>query len=180
MGPAGGACHRPRGGGPEGDGAFPGRSSGDGSSPPGSGSAEREPRPGRPLIGPAARSSRLAGAAAPDSGVEEKADAGEPSAPPHRDKLAAEALLRKRDLLRAELSGLKERVPRLKNVLERLRGSAEATPQAIEQIQTQLQQTIDAVSRLELQLPEIEAEVAKVKPPAAPEKTPPSKTPPAP
>lgn len=165
---------------PEGGNARPGASSVDGSSRPGAGSTERRPRPGLPPAGPAARSGRLASAAPPDSGTEDRAEAGEPSVPPHREKLAAEALLRKRDLLRSELSGLKERVPRLKNVLQRLRGSAEATPQAIEQIQTQLQQALDAVSRLERQLPEIEAEAAKVKKPAGPEKAEPSKNEPAP
>jgi hypothetical protein len=83
----------------------------------------------------------------------------DPTEPPNTAKLAAAATVRQRDLIKVQLAGLKERVPKLKGVLERLRKTGQGDPKALEQIQTQLQQAVDAIPRLERQLPELEEKV---------------------
>jgi hypothetical protein len=83
----------------------------------------------------------------------------DPTEPPNTARLAAAATVRQRDLIKVQLANLKERVPKLKGVLERLRKSGQSDPKALEQIQTQLQQSVDAIPRLERQLPELEEKV---------------------
>jgi len=133
--------------------------------------SDSEPKVLRPHAGSGAGSSAAGGGGEPDVGASATADLGEPHEPPHAAKLAADALVRQRDLVKTELAGLKERAPKLKAVLEKLRGSSEATPLAIQQIQTQLQQTVDALARLERELPDLERKVAGL-PKPAPEKPP--------
>jgi len=116
----------------------------------------------RPGTGSAAGTSVGSGTASGTEPEEARPDRGEPHEPPNTAKLAAQALVRQRDLIKVQLAGLKERVPKLKGVLDRLRKSGGGDPKALEQIQTQLQQAVDAIPRLERQLPELEAKVAKL------------------
>jgi hypothetical protein len=131
-------------------------------------STPRAPAPQRVRSASAvARAAQVASQEAPDLGPETEPDLDEPQASPARAKLQAEALIRQRDMVKTELQSLRERVPKLRAALERTRNSGGATPTALEQIQTQLQQTVDAVTRLERKLPALEEKVASLPKPAS-------------
>ena len=165
-------------GNPAGEEAGPGGSAGRSGAEPGGPSGDpalpKLVRPGSAGGG----SGQVVKSSEPDAGQEGKVDSGEPHSPPHAARLEAEALVRQRDMVKTELEGLRERVPKLKAVLDRVRSSGAANPKALEQIQTQLQQTVDSVTRLERELPDLEARVAKLPKPApgpgAQEKAPPA------
>ncbi len=133
------------------------------SSSGGGGSSGAPVRP--PLVGSSPGTGSVA-AAAPDVRprlTEAGVNPAEPGIAPLQAKAAKAALLRQRDLYRVELRAIQERIVNVKKRLQDLEKSGAATPIQLQQIQTQLQQMVDAEPRMKLRVQELEGQLKKQK-----------------